>query len=93
MPIIYITNKYSKKVTFLRKQFGMYRLSSNTTGKKVLQLEKQPTKLQNISSLFHTYFLTMIKSLSTHYSIAGCYCDLFVELFHTCFKFWSEMSN
>jgi hypothetical protein len=43
LPIIYITNKYSNKVTFLRKYFGMYSLSSTMTVKKALQIEKQTT--------------------------------------------------
>jgi hypothetical protein len=43
MPIIYITNKYSTKVTFLRKYYGMYRRSSATAVKKALQIDKQTT--------------------------------------------------
>jgi hypothetical protein len=70
LPIIYITNKYSNKVTFLRKYFGMYRLSSTTTGKKALQIDKQTTtncKHQStfpyqLSCIYHVKELFLINS-------------------------------
>jgi hypothetical protein len=52
IPTIYITNKYSNKVTSLRKYFGIYRRSSAVAVKKALQTDRLP-QTANISPLFH----------------------------------------
>jgi hypothetical protein len=92
LQIIYITNKYSNKVTFLRKYFGMYRYSSTTIVKKALQTDRLP-QTANISPLFHANFLAHIKSRNCFHSILGCHSSVLMELFHTSFQFWPEMSN
>lgn len=71
LPIIYITNKYSNKVTFLRKYFGMYRLSSTTTVKKALKIDKQTTTNCKHQSTFPCKLPCVLSSEGTVFINSG----------------------